>query len=208
MSDVTTEGAPAVAAQDPANLTGPGVTQNPANADSVFDTARISEENARLRGELIAENERLKAALADSRAAGVAAEGLSDEDVRMIEHPEEYDEAFATIGQHSILTDRLSALQTRLDSIETQRQQQQAPDVAPQAVPQPGAAVVTSDPLASQGPFAAGGTVGDGSSHGTASGDTAENVQPNENTTSDFSAFSDEQLAAELARREQDDTGA
>jgi hypothetical protein len=201
MGETFTEGAPAVAANDPANLTGPGVTQNPDNADSVFDAARISEENARLRGELIAENERLKAALADSRAAGVAAEGLSDEDVRMIEHPEEYDEAFATIGQHSILTDRLSALQTRLDSIETQRQQQQAPDVAPQAVPQPAAATVTADPIA-------GGTVGDGSSHGVASGDTAENVQPNENTTSDFSAFSDEQLAAELARREQDDTGA
>jgi hypothetical protein len=201
MSDVTTEGAPAVAAQDPANLTGPGVTQNPANADSVFDTARISEENARLRGELIAENERLKAALADSRAAGVAAEGLSDEDVRMIEHPEEYDEAFATVGQHSILTDKLSQLQARIDAIGVQLQQQQAPDVAPQAVPQPDAARVTSDPIA-------GGTVGDGSSHGVASGDTAENVQPNENTTSDFSAFSDEQLAAELARREQDDTGA
>jgi hypothetical protein len=201
MGETFTEGAPAVAANDPANLTGPGVTQNPDNADSVFDAARISEENARLRGELIAENERLKAALADSRAAGVAAEGLSDEDVRMIEHPEEYDEAFATVGQHSILTDRLSALQAQLDGIRTRAAQQQAPDVAPQAVPQPAAATVTADPIA-------GGTVGDGSSHGVASGDTAENVQPNENTTSDFSAFSDEQLAAELARREQDDTGA
>lgn len=201
MSNVSTEGAPAVATQDPANLTGPGVTQNPANADSVFDTARISEENARLRGELIAENERLKAALADSHASGVAAQGLSDDDVRMIEHPEEYSEAFATIGQHSILTDRLSALQTRIDALHAQAAAQQAPDVAPQTVPQPGAATVTSDPLA-------GGTVGDGSSHGTPSGATAENVQPGTNTTSDFSAFSDEQLAAELARREQDDTGA
>src|SRR4051794_36528139 len=109
MGETFTEGAPAVASQDPANLTGPGVTQNPDNASEVFDVAAIAQQNAELRAQLIAENERLKDALADSRAAGVAAQGLSDEDVRMIEHPEEYDETFATVGQHSILTDRLSA---------------------------------------------------------------------------------------------------
>lgn len=198
MGETQYEGAPAVASVDPANLSGPGVTPIPDNASDVFDVASIAQQNAELRAQLIAENERLKAALDDSRAAGVAAQGLSDEDVRMIEHPEEYDEAFATIGQHSVLTDRLSALQARLDALDVQRQQQQAPDVAPQAVPQPASATVTADPLAPQ----TSPTIGDGSSHGTASGDTAENVQPGLNTTSDLSTFSDEQLAAELAKRE------
>jgi len=204
MSDTAAEGAPAVASTDPANLSGPGVTQNPDNASDVIDVASIAQQNAELRAQLIAENERLKAAVADSRAAGVQADGLTDEDVRMIEHPEEYDEAFATVGQHSILTDKLTQLQARYDALSTQVQQQQASDVAPQATPSPGAARVTSDLLVPVGDGSA--TVGDGSSHGTPSGDTAENVQPGANTV-DLSSLTDAELSAELARREAGDTG-
>lgn len=135
MSEATQEGAPAVASVDPANLSGPGVTQNPDNAGEIFDLATITRQNAELRAQLIAENEALKAALADARASGVTAQGLSDEDVRMLEHPEEFSEAFATLGQHSILTDKLSDLQARLDSLHLPGGADVATDDAGRAVP-------------------------------------------------------------------------
>lgn len=80
---------PATADVDPANLTGPGVTANP-DPGAVGGVGSLAEENARLRAQLISENEKLKTALAESQASGLSAQGLSDEDVRRLEHPEEY----------------------------------------------------------------------------------------------------------------------
>lgn len=207
MSEATQEGAPAVASVDPANLSGPGVTQNPDNAGEIFDLATITRQNAELRAQLIAENEALKAALADARASGVTAQGLSDEDVRMLEHPEEFSEAFATVGQHSILTDKLSDLQARLDALHSQVAAAKADGVQAQAVPQPDTAAVTADTVTSTG-FADGGSVGANLPAepvaGVATDDTGRAV-PAVGTDAgalDLSSLSDAELSAELARRE------
>jgi uncharacterized membrane protein len=47
-------------------------------------------ENARLRAQLLAENEKLRAALAANAADSLTFQGLTDEDVRRLEHPEEF----------------------------------------------------------------------------------------------------------------------
>ena len=57
------------------------------------DVEAIAAENARLRQQLLAENEKLRAALAASQEAGLQAQGLTDEDVRRLEHPEEFVQA-------------------------------------------------------------------------------------------------------------------
>lgn len=205
MSEATQEGAPAVASVDPANLSGPGVTQNPDNAGEIFDLATITRQNAELRAQLIAENEALKAALADARASGVTAQGLSDEDVRMLEHPEEFSEAFATLGQHSILTDKLSDLQARLDSLHSQVAAAKADGVQAQPVPQPDTAAVTADTVTSTG-FADGGSVGANLPGGAdVATDDAGRAVPAVGTDAgalDLSSLSDAELSAELARRE------
>jgi hypothetical protein len=206
MSEVVQEGAPAVASVDPANLSGPGVTQNPDNAGEIFDLATITRQNAELRAQLIAENEALKAALADARSAGVTAQGLSDEDVRMLEHPEEFSEAFATVGQHSILTDKLSDLQARLDSLHAQVAAAKTDGVQAQAVPQPDTAAVTADTTTTG--FGDGGSVGANEPAepvaGVPTDDTGRAV-PDVGTDAgalDLSSLSDAELSAELARRE------
>lgn len=205
MSEATQEGAPAVASVDPANLSGPGVTQNPDNAGEIFDLATITRQNAELRAQLIAENEALKAALADARASGVTAQGLSDEDVRMLEHPEEFSEAFATLGQHSILTDKLSDLQARLDSLHSQVAAAKADGVQAQPAPQPDTAAVTADTVTSTG-FADGGSVGANLPGGAdVATDDAGRAVPAVGTDAgalDLSSLSDAELSAELARRE------
>lgn len=55
-----------------------------------INVEEIAQENARLRAQLLSENERLRAALAASQAENAAAQGLTDEDVRRLEHPEEF----------------------------------------------------------------------------------------------------------------------
>lgn len=60
---------------------------------ATVDIEAIAAENAALRSQLLAENERLRAALAESQAANVQAAGLTDEDVRRLEHPEEFVQA-------------------------------------------------------------------------------------------------------------------
>lgn len=57
---------------------------------AALDVEAIAQENARLRQQLLSENERLRAALAASQQENAAAKGLTDDDVRRIEHPEEY----------------------------------------------------------------------------------------------------------------------
>lgn len=57
---------------------------------AALDVEAIAQENARLRQQLLAENERLRTALAASQQENAAAKGLTDDDVRRIEHPEEY----------------------------------------------------------------------------------------------------------------------
>ena len=51
----------------------------------------IAAENAKLRAEVLAENAKLKAALDASQASGLTFQGLTDEDVRRLEHPEEFE---------------------------------------------------------------------------------------------------------------------
>lgn len=50
----------------------------------------LAQRNADLRAQLEEQNATLEKQLAESRAASSGAEGLSDEDVRRIEHPEEF----------------------------------------------------------------------------------------------------------------------
>lgn len=57
------------------------------------DVAAIAAENQALRQQLLEENERLRKAVADSQAAGLQVQGLTDEDVRRLEHPEEFVQA-------------------------------------------------------------------------------------------------------------------
>jgi hypothetical protein len=60
-------------------------------ADAEQATAdELSQRNADLRAQLESENAKLEDQLAKSRAAGTDADGLSDEDVRRIEHPAEF----------------------------------------------------------------------------------------------------------------------
>jgi hypothetical protein len=208
MSEVRQEGAPAVASVDPANLSGPGVTAIPDNANEVFDLAAITQQNAELRAQLIAENEALKAALADARSAGVTAQGLSDEDVRMLEHPEEFSEAFATVGQHSVLTSQLAALQDRIEGLNAQVAAARSSDYASQAQPQPAAAAVTADTTTTGGPGNVGAVVDANQPAepvaGVPTDDTGRDVAPlgTDAGALDLSTLSDAELSAELARRE------
>ena len=61
-----------------------GVASVPVGIDDV------AAENARLRAELMAENAKLRTALADSAASALTSVGLTDEDVRRLEHPDEF----------------------------------------------------------------------------------------------------------------------
>lgn len=205
MSDVVQEGAPAVASDDPANLSGPGVTQNPPNADAVFDVAAIAQENARLRADLIAENDRLKAALADSQASGLAAQGLSDEDVRRIEHPEEYADEYASLGEHQALKLTLQSLSERLDAAhmliaDARAERAQLAQNARPADPSQGGVGRTADPVVdpSQVSTPVDPTVPDSSVvHGG-----EPSVIGDANASRDLSSLSDGELFAELSRRE------
>lgn len=205
MSEVTQEGAPAVASVDPANLSGPGVTQNPPNAEAVFDVASIAQENARLRADLIAENERLKSALADSRASGLAAQGLSDEDVRRLEHPEEYLDEYAALGEHEALKSQFASLSERLAAAEqviANANTERAQFAQSQATGAPRESVAVTeapledhsqtfradDPATLDGPSAQ--FTNEPSRAAAAAGST------------DLSSLSDSELSAELARRE------
>jgi hypothetical protein len=58
--------------------------------DPGIDVATIAAENAALRQQLLDENEKLRAALTASQVAGLTFTGLTDEDVRKLEHPEEF----------------------------------------------------------------------------------------------------------------------
>lgn len=212
MSDVVQEGgaanvgatgAPAVAANDPSVLSGPGVTQNPDNADQVFDLAAVAEENARLRAQLIEENERLKAALADSRLAGAALQGLSDEDVRRIEHPEEYVAEFAALGEHEALTALVGSLSQRLDAAERASanvNNERAQLAATPAQPAPRESVgVTADPIGDGSQQFTGTGVGEPHT-GAIVGDEPAVVADSQGV--DLATLTDAQLADELARRE------
>lgn len=68
--------------------------QAQADADAAtraqVENAALEQRNADLRAELQAENDRLQDALEASRAATRETEGLTDEDVRRIEHPAEF----------------------------------------------------------------------------------------------------------------------
>lgn len=75
-----------------------GTERQPENAVAHVDSDRpartsddLQAENARLRGELEDENAQLRDRLAASRAEATKAEGLTDEDVRRIERPDEFD---------------------------------------------------------------------------------------------------------------------
>lgn len=61
-----------------------------AAAQAQAENAELEQRNADLRAELQAENDRLQDALEASRAATRETEGLTDEDVRRIEHPAEF----------------------------------------------------------------------------------------------------------------------
>lgn len=53
--------------------------------------ADLAEQNEALRNQLIEENTRLQEALARSAASGLTAQGLTDEDVRRLESPQEFE---------------------------------------------------------------------------------------------------------------------
>jgi hypothetical protein len=212
MSDVVQEGgaanvgapgAPAVASNDPSVLSGPGVTQNPDNAAAVFDLSAVAEENARLRAQLIEENERLKAALADSRASGLALTGLGDEDVRRIEHPEEYVDEYAALGEHEALTALVGSLAQRLDAAEranANAANERAQLAAQPAQPAPRESVgVTADPVTDSSQQFTGTDVSEPHT-GAIVGDEPAIVADSQGV--DLSTLTDSQLADELARRE------
>jgi hypothetical protein len=100
---------PSQIAQAPASA---GPADAPVEQPVVFDVAAIAEENARLRAELLAENERLRAALADSQAAGLTFQGLTDEDVRKLEHPEEF-----VLDQNAEFSAKLAELHAKIDAV-------------------------------------------------------------------------------------------
>lgn len=56
----------------------------------------LAAHNAELRAQLQAENDKLQAQLAESQAATAAASGHTDEDVRRLEHPEEFADTAAS----------------------------------------------------------------------------------------------------------------
>lgn len=77
-----------------------------------FDFAAVVAENARLRQELLTENERLKAALQASVDQNTGITGLTDEDVRRIEHPEEFLSA-----ENEEFAQKLADLEAKLASV-------------------------------------------------------------------------------------------
>lgn len=193
MSEIPQEGAPAVASVDPANLSGPGVTAIPDNASQVHDLAAVAEENAQLRAQLIAENERLKSLLATSQEAGALAQGLTDEDVRRLEHPEEYLDEYAALGEHEALKQQLASLDERFRAAEAARAQQAQP--APRE-----AAAVTADPLNDPSQTFASGDPNAPAGPAALAADTPAAAA--DVTTDPFATLTDAQLADELARRE------
>lgn len=60
---------------------------SPSSTDELAD---LEARHAELRAELQAENEKLEGRLAESRATALEAQGLTDEQVRRIEHPAEF----------------------------------------------------------------------------------------------------------------------
>lgn len=75
-----------------------GTERQPQNAVAPVDSDRagrstddLQAENARLRGELEQENARLRDRLDASKAEATEAQGLTDEDIRRIEYPNEFD---------------------------------------------------------------------------------------------------------------------
>lgn len=81
----------------------------------------LAAQNAALRAQLIAENEKLREALAQSQAAGLSFVGLTDEDVRRLEHPKEF--AVSTDELHT----RLAAIEAQIASASQARQPAPAP---------------------------------------------------------------------------------
>lgn len=201
--------APAVASDDPANLTGPGVTRNPDDPSAVQGVAQIAEENARLRAQLLAENEALRAALADSRAAGAGLTGLSDEDVRRIEHPEEYLDEYAAMGEHESLKALVGSLADRLDqahALIADVQSENAQLAQRQAEPAPRESVgVTADPVDDRSQTFASDDTTTAGAHNAVT-DTPTRVADAGSSSDPFAGLSDAELSAELARREAGDT--
>lgn len=77
------------------------------------DVAALAEENARLRSALAAENARLTAALAASQAlASSVSADLTDEDVRRLEHPEEFVKNLTDELDH-----RITAIENHLHAV-------------------------------------------------------------------------------------------
>lgn len=67
-----------------------GETQHEDGTATQPTADELAQRNADLRDELERENAALESQLAESRAAGKDATGLTDEDVRRLEHPEEF----------------------------------------------------------------------------------------------------------------------
>lgn len=88
-------------------------TQGNPDPAAVFDLAAATEENARLRAQLLDENAKLQEALDKSRASGLEAQGLSDEDVRRLEHPDEF------VVTDSELRARLAELESAANRVAT-----------------------------------------------------------------------------------------
>lgn len=89
----------------------PGSTGNP-DAAAVFDVAQEAERNAQLRAQLLEENAKLQDALDKSRASGLDSQGLSDEDVRRLERPDEF------VVTNDDLQARITELRDQLAKVE------------------------------------------------------------------------------------------
>lgn len=102
---------------------------------TVEDLAAIQARNVQLRAELIRQNAELEAALAASRSSMLSAAGFTDEDVRRLEHPEEFAHEAAAAQAQQITEQVKASLATR-------------PDTAAQSgpfAPAPAAQVVDAD---------------------------------------------------------------
>lgn len=108
----------------------------PGENQAFSDAKALAEENARLRAQLLEENAKLREALAASRAEGAGyGAGLSDEDVRRLERPEEF--------AHEQLLAQLTDLRARAAAQGVTLEDQTAPDdAAVQSYREPDAAQV------------------------------------------------------------------
>lgn len=108
----------------------------PGENQAFSDAKALAEENARLRAQLLEENAKLREALAASRAEGSGyGAGLSDEDVRRLERPEEF--------AHEQLLAQLTDLRARAAAQGVTLEDQTAPDdAAVQSYREPDAAQV------------------------------------------------------------------